>query len=41
MAESSVADLADSGAEVAMADVDEAAAHNAYRVASAKAAERK
>jgi hypothetical protein len=40
MAESTVADLADSDAEVAMADVSEAAAHNAYRQASAKAGER-
>jgi hypothetical protein len=41
MAESSLADLAESDSEVAMADVGEASAHNAYRRASNEAAERR
>jgi hypothetical protein len=41
MAESSLADLAESDSEVAMADVGEASAHNAYRRASNEAAGRR
>jgi hypothetical protein len=41
MAESTLSDLAESQSEVAIADVGEASAHNAYRQASDKAADRK